>query len=196
MKKTLREFPLEDIQNPSSEVKQSLQWYKDVFGFVPNLGKLLANAPATLVSYVDTQKYLDTIGTLSSEENNIVQMTIAIENQCQYCVGGHTMAGEMLFGNKAEDIEALRNKVSLSSDKFNALQAFTKTLYKTKGRVSDKELDAFFNAGYTKPQALDVITNISAKVISNFANQLAINIPDEPFAKLSETLNYDSSNYR
>ncbi|NQY31308.1 MAG: carboxymuconolactone decarboxylase family protein, partial [Flavobacteriaceae bacterium] len=82
----------------------------------------------------------------------------------------------MLFGNKAEDIESLRNEVSLSSDKFNALQAFTKTLYSTKGRVSDEDLDAFFAAGYTKPQALDVITNISAKVISNFANQLAINI--------------------
>ncbi|NQY31307.1 MAG: hypothetical protein HRT69_17805 [Flavobacteriaceae bacterium] len=53
-----------------------------MFGFVPNLGKLLANAPATLASYVDAQKYLSSIGTLSSEENNIVQMTIAIENQC------------------------------------------------------------------------------------------------------------------
>ena len=59
-----------------------------------------------------------------------------------------------------------------------------------------KDLDAFFAAGYTKPQALDVITNISAKVISNFANQLAINIPDEPFAEHSETLGYDSTNYR
>ncbi|WP_299894307.1 hypothetical protein [uncultured Aquimarina sp.] len=195
MKTTARDFSLELNENPIPEVAERINWYQEKFNTVPNLGRLLESAPATLLSYVDTQNYLAEFGTLSPEENNIVQMTIAVENACAYCAGGHTFAGEVLFNSNPDDLNEIINKQKLSNEKFNVLHEFTKDVYNKKGRVSDASLQNFFDAGYTKPQALDVITNIAAKVLSNFANQLAINIPDEMFAEISNNLNYDT-NYR
>ncbi|RNC85081.1 MAG: carboxymuconolactone decarboxylase family protein [Winogradskyella sp.] len=195
-KKTVRGFDLELQQNPSSEVQAVYDWYNEVFQFVPNLGKLLSNSDAALLSYTHMQWHLQKLGTLTPEEDNIVQLTIAVENECKYCTAGHTLAGKVLFNSAEEDLNALRSRTALSSKKFNALHEFTKAVYHTNGRVRDKVLNDFRDAGYNNSQALDVITNISAKVLSNFANQLAMNEVDEPIQPFAEGLEGFSSDYR
>ena len=195
-KQTVRGFDLEIQENPSPEVQAVYDWYQEIFGFVPNLGKLLSGSDAALLSYTHMQWHLAKLGTLSPEEDNIVQLTIAIENECKYCTAGHTLAGKVLFNSAEEDLNALRNRTSLSNEKFQALHTFAKEVYKTNGRVSDQVLEDFRGAGYTNGQALEVITNISAKVLSNLANQLAINEVDEPIQPFAEGLEGFNSDYR
>lgn len=195
-KQTVRGFDLELQENPSSEVKAIYDWSQETFGFIPNLTKLLSGSDAALLTYIHAQWNLDKIGSLTPEENNIVQLSIAVENECKYCTAGHTLAGKVFFGSAEDDLTALRNKTALSSEKFDALRAFTKSVYTKHGRVSDIELDTFRNAGYANAQALDVITNIAVKVISNFANQLAINEVDEPMQPFAEGLESFNTNYR
>lgn len=195
-KQTIRGFDLEAIENPSAEVQEVYDWYMKNFQFIPNLGKLLSGSEATLLSYMHMQWHLDKKGSLTPEENNIVQLTVAVENECKYCTAGHTLAGKVLFGSADEDLKALREKTTLSSEKFNALHEFAKAVYHAKGRVSDKVLEDFRNAGYNNAQALDTITNIGAKVISNLANQLAMNEVDEQFAVFAEGLEAFPTDYR
>ena len=195
-KKTVRGFALEVQANPSTEVQEVYDWYMEIFGFIPNLGKLLSGSDAALLSYTHMQWHLAKLGTLSPEEDNIVQLTIAVENECKYCTAGHTLAGKVLFNSAEEDLQALRNGSSLSSEKFNALHEFTKEVYHTNGRVSDAVLESFQQAGYTNGQALEVITNISAKVLSNLSNQLAINEVDEPILPFAEGLENFNTDYR
>lgn len=195
-KTTVRGFDLELQENPSKEVQEVYDWYNEIFQFVPNLGKLLSNSDAALLSYTHMQWHLQKLGTLTPEEDNIVQLTIAIENECKYCTAGHTLAGKVLFNSADEDLNALRSRTALSNEKFNALHEFAKEVYRKNGRVSDKVLEDFRNAGYTNSQALDVITNISAKVLSNLANQLAMNEVDEPIQPFAEGLEGFSSDYR
>ncbi|GGI58439.1 hypothetical protein GCM10011444_27480 [Winogradskyella haliclonae] len=195
-KETVRGFNLEIQENPSKEVQAVYDWYNEIFQFVPNLGKLLSNSDAALLSYTHMQWHLEKLGNLTPEENNIVQLTIAIENECKYCTAGHTLAGKVLFGSADADLNALRSRTALSNEKFNALHEFTKAVYNSNGRVSDAVLENFRNAGYNNSQALDVITNISAKVLSNLANQLAINEVDEPIQPFAQGLEGFSSDYR
>ncbi|MEL7002395.1 MAG: carboxymuconolactone decarboxylase family protein [Bacteroidota bacterium] len=192
-KQTLRGFNLELQNDPTEEVQKVYDWSQETFGFIPNLTRLLSGSDATLLSYIHAQWHLDKIGSLSPAENNIVQLSIAVENECKYCTAGHTLAGKVFFGSAEEDLEALRNKTALSSEKFDALRSFAVTVYKSHGRVRDYELESFRNAGYNNAQALDVITNIAVKVISNFANQLAINEVDEPMQPFAEGLEYNES---
>lgn len=188
MKQTPRGFKMEESPNEPQEVKEVFEWYKTNFGSVPNLSKVLSAAPAALRAYWLSQKQLSEYGLLTPEEHNIVQMAIAVENRCKYCTSGHQMAGDVFFSSDKSDMDAIRNEKKLPDPKFEALKTFALEVYKNKGRIPDKVLEDFINEGYTKAQAIEVVANISVKVMSNFTNQLALTEIDEPFTTLAEGL--------
>jgi AhpD family alkylhydroperoxidase len=188
MKKTARGFKMDEASNEPASVQEVFNWYKHNFGFVPNLAKVLSASPASLRSYWLTQLALQQHGILSPEEHNIIQMSIAVENRCKYCTSGHNMIGKAFFNSSEEDLQALRNESTLSTEKFDALRSFALEVYHNKGRVSDTALKAFILQGYNKAQAVEVVTNIAVKVLSNFTNQLAITELDEPIIPFSKGL--------
>ena len=194
MKETLRGFKMDEAENEPAEVQEVFDWYKENFGSVPNLSKVLSTSPAALRSYWLTQLELSRHGLLTPAEHNIIQMSIAVENRCKYCTSGHQMAGAQFFGSEEEDLLAIRNEGTIPSSKFDVLRSFTLEVYRNKGRISDQVLESFLAEGYTKAQAVEVITNIGVKVMSNLTNQLAMTEVDEPFAPLAEGLFEDVSN--
>ena len=185
---------MDEVGNEPTEVQEVFDWYKENFGFVPNLSKVLSASPAALRAYWLTQQELSTHGLLSPAEHNIIQMSIAVENRCQYCTSGHQMAGKQFFGSEEEDLMAIRNEGTIPSSKFDVLRSFTLEVYRNKGRISDQVLERFLAEGYTKAQAVEVVTNIGVKVMSNLTNQLAMTEVDAPFAPLSEGLFEDVLN--
>ncbi len=172
-RKTERGFMMHDLDTAPEAALPFLQFGQDNFGFVSNLASVMAESPALANSYYLLQLNLQRIGSLSPPEDNIVQMSIAMENECQYCVAGHTLAGKVFFKSPAAQLEAIRAEADLPEEKFNVLRDFALQVYKQQGRVSDAQLKKFFDAGYTRKQALDVVANVAAKVMSNYANQLA-----------------------
>ncbi len=172
-KKTERGFAIHTRASADAKTDASFQFYEDTIKFVPNLGGVMAESPVLMNSYLALQQNLQDYGALTPPENNIVQMSIAMENECQYCVAGHTLAGKIFFKSPDEQLEALRKKAALSEPKLNALRDFGLQVYASKGRIRDKELKNFLDAGYSREQALDVVANIAAKVMSNYTNQLA-----------------------
>ncbi|MFT7579646.1 MAG: putative peroxidase-related enzyme [Myxococcota bacterium] len=183
---TERGFPIHTIESAPSETTEVLNWYVTNFKFVPNLSAVMAESPALLTSYWQLQTNLQKSTKLSPPEDNIVQMSIAMENECQYCVAGHTMAGRIFFKSPEAQLEAIRKKASLPTAKFNALRNFAIQVFKSHGRVTDAQLKAFYQVGYDRSQALEVVANVAAKVMSNFANQVARTPLDDqikPFAK-------------
>lgn len=81
----------------------------------------------------------------------------------------------------AEVIEALREGTEIPDPKLQALHDYTKGLLDQRGHIGDQALQAFLSAGYTKRQALEVLTGLAAKLISNFTNALAHTEPDQAF---------------
>ena len=123
-------------------------------------------------------------------------MSIAVENRCKYCASGHQMLGKAFFGSEEEDLLAIRNEGSIPSEKFDALRSFALKVYRNQGRVSDKAIRDFESVGYTKAQAVEVVTNIAAKVMSNFTNQLAMTEVDEPVQPFAKGLFDNEKAYR
>ncbi|NQY80783.1 MAG: carboxymuconolactone decarboxylase family protein [Candidatus Caenarcaniphilales bacterium] len=191
IEETERKFALHTIESAPERSKKAMEWYQRNFQMIPNLTKLMSASPALLNSYWETQLNILEQGSLSAEEVNIVETVIAHENKCQYCVAGHTaFSKNPIFKNKEEDIEAIRNDKAFTDEKLNSLRDFSLAVLKHKGRVSDEEFEAFIKAGYTRAQALDIVTCIAAKVMSNFANQIALTPIDDAFAPLAEGLAY------
>jgi len=171
--KTERGFAMHTMATAPESTMPALNFSMKAFGFVGNLTSIMAESPALLNSYYLLQQNLLRIGSLTPPEDNIVQMSIAMENKCQYCVAGHTLAGKVFFKSPAAQIEALRKQAKLPEPKFNALRDFALQVYERKGRVTNAQFKAFLAAGYTRAQALDVVANVAAKVMSNYANQIA-----------------------
>lgn len=162
------------------------EFYGTNYGFVPNLAKVMSGSPALMRSYLDTQNNLKDSGKLSPAEINVVQMAIAVENKCEYCTAGHTMAGKSFFKTPMEHMESVRMRRALKEPKLNALRNFAILVYAKKGEVTPAEFSGFLAAGYTRAQALDVVACVAAKVMSNYTNSLAktpIDPPLQPLAK-------------
>ena len=188
---TQRDFPIHDASTASPESAEALNWYNENFGIVPNLAGVLAESPALLVSYWQLQNNLLTHSTLDRRQINIVQTAVAHANACQYCVAGHTAFGKMeFFDNTDEQLNAVREDKTFDDPKLEALREFTLLIMRNQGRMANSQLNAFLDAGFTRAQALDVIACISAKIMSNYANQVALTPIDDAFAPLAEGLPY------
>jgi alkylhydroperoxidase family enzyme len=179
-------FTYHDTNTAPEESKPLLQQSQKSFGMVPNLHKVLAEAPATYEAYNTVFGLFMKNTTLSPLEQQVVFMTANFENNCHYCVPGHTWmmhAGKM----PEEIIEALREGTAIPDAKLQALHDYTKQLLDNRGHIGDDKLQEFLDAGYNKRQALEVLTGLSAKLISNFTNALAHTEPDQAFQKYAWT---------
>ncbi|MCT7655335.1 hypothetical protein MBH78_12905 [Oceanimonas sp. NS1] len=101
----------------------------------------------------------------------MVFMTSNFENNCHYCVPGHTWMMKSA-GMPEEVIEALREGTRIPDARLQALHDFTKALLDQRGHIGDEQLQAFLDAGFTRRQALEVLTGLASKLISNFTNAL------------------------
>ncbi len=151
------------------------------YGFIPNLHGVLAGAPGLLEAY-KTLHELFVNSSFNNDELTVVWQTINVEHECHYCVPAHTGIAAMM---KVDDhiTEALRNKTALPTEKLQALHDMTLSIVRNRGRVSDAELEAFYAAGYTERQLLEIILGLSQKIISNYTNHMANTPVDAAFQK-------------
>ncbi|KZX75437.1 carboxymuconolactone decarboxylase [Oleiphilus sp. HI0009] len=175
-------FTYYETNTAPEESKSLMEASLKGFGMIPNLHKILAEAPATYEAYNTVFNLFMKNTTLSPIEQQVVFMTANFENNCHYCVPGHTW---MMHSAKMpeEVIEALREGTEIPDAKLQALHDYAKALLDKRGHIGDEKLQDFIEAGYTKRQALEVLTGLSAKLISNFTNALAHTEPDDAFKK-------------
>lgn len=173
-------FTYHDSASAPQESVALIEQSQKSFGMVPNLHKVLAEAPATYEAYNATFGLFMKNTTLSPLEQQVVFMTANFENNCHYCVPGHSW---MMHAAKMPEavIEALREGTEMPDPKLQALHDFAKGLLDQRGHIGDQALQAFLDAGYNKRQALEVLTGLAAKLISNFTNALAHTEPDQAF---------------
>ena len=162
------------VYTPDNAPPQSVPHLKVAlvdFKMIPNLEAVMAGAPALLESYVTTWALFDTTS-LSLVERQIVYQVANFENNCEYCVPWHTILSEQAGMAKA-DVEALRQGSPLSTAKHEALRVFTQAMIRTRGSIAPTDLQAFFDAGYTEQQAMEVILGLAIKTMSNYTNAIA-----------------------
>ncbi|MFQ6553525.1 carboxymuconolactone decarboxylase family protein [Aestuariibius insulae] len=188
---TERDFPIHTAASAPEGSQEPLAWYLDTFGMVPNLAAVLAESPALLTSYWQTQNNLLADAALTRQEINIVQTSVAHANACQYCVAGHTALRKMeIFDNTDEQLVAVRQDKPFDDPKLDALRDFALLVLRNQGRMASSQLQAFLEAGYSRRAALDVVACIAAKVMTNYANQIALTPVDDAFAPFASDLPY------
>lgn len=163
------------IQTIESAVEASTEMMKSVKtanGFVPNLVGILANAPTALETY-RTVGSINSRSSLTPIEREIVQITTAVTNGCEFCIAGHSAISAKVVKMPENILQAVRNGTTISDAKLDALAQFTRLVIATKGNITDAQLEVFFNTGFTQQNVLDVLVGISVATLTNYANNIA-----------------------
>ncbi len=173
------QFEIYDIDSAPEDSRETLSNAQSNFGMVPNLYGVLAESPAAVKAYSALGQLF--IGSsLTPAERHVVWFTINAYHDCQYCMAGHT---GMAKGEKISDsiIESARNVSQYDDEKLEALRVFTLKLVEQRGWVSEEDVKAFIETGYTHENILDILVGISHKVLSNYTNHLAQTPVDDAF---------------
>ncbi|QCO54757.1 carboxymuconolactone decarboxylase family protein [Pseudorhodobacter turbinis] len=176
-------FPSHDQDTAPEASKPLLAESQKAFGRLPGLHQVLAESPQAYQGYQILHK-LFTETDFDADELTVVWQSINVEHACHYCVPAHTGIAKMM--KVSDDITtALRNETPLPSPKLEALRVFTIQMVRERGNVSDEQMQAFFDAGYSHRAVLDVILGLAQKTMSNYINHVAQTPVDEVFKPLA-----------
>jgi uncharacterized peroxidase-related enzyme len=164
-------LPLRTLDDAPEAARDLLATAEKRNGYLPNLLRVLANAPVALETYL-TVSGINTRASLSLAERETVQITAAATHGCGFCVAGHTAIAYKQAGLDQPTVEALRKLGHVPNDRLEAVARFTKAVIAQRGRVADADLQAFKTAGFTDQAALEVVLGVSLATLCNFANNL------------------------
>ncbi len=172
-------FPLHSRDSAPDDSKGVLAAMLNKFGFDLNLFAKLATSSKTLKAYTGVNEIFAR-SSFSPLEQQIVLLSVSHYNGCTYCLAAH-VTGSLAGGLPEEVIRAAAEGREINEPKLEALRQFTRKMVDQRGELKKGELETFLTAGYSSENALEVITGIALKTISNYANHLMDTPLDEPF---------------
>lgn len=139
-------------------------------GFVPNLYTYFAKNETALSDYLGLQNRKSTP---SGKEREIINLVTSQINGCRYCQSAQIVVGKMNGFTEDQVIEMRQGTTSFNS-KYDALAKFTVSVVGNRGHATEESKEAFFAAGYTEANMIDVIIVVGDKVISNYIHTLPV----------------------
>ena len=176
-------FTLHDTATAPAGSAEILAGVQKAWGFVPNLHRMLAESPAALEAYATLWGLAEKTG-FTPVERNVAYLAIIYENECTYCMAGHTNLSRMAHVD-ADTIAAVREGRPIADPKLEALRRFAALVTRRRGVVGEADVAAFKAAGYDNRAVLEVLVLGATKLISNYANHLA-DTPNDAFMKGAE----------
>src|SRR5262245_64013588 len=85
---TMTAFPIHTIDSAPEGSKETLARVKETLGMIPNLAAGMAESPTLLRAFFAAREIYSQ-GTLSPVEIEVLSLTIAFENGCEWCIGFH-----------------------------------------------------------------------------------------------------------
>lgn len=146
-------------------------------GFVPNLYATIAYSKNGLERFLN---YQNAKSSLSNKEKEAVNLIVSQVNKCVYCQSAHLVLGKM-NGFTDEQLTEIRNGRS-TDNKLNTLVSLAADITKNRGVASETNVDAFFTAGYTQENLVDLILQVSDKTAMNYLHNLTKVPVDFPLA--------------
>ncbi|SEI67505.1 carboxymuconolactone decarboxylase family protein [Paraburkholderia diazotrophica] len=152
---------------------------KRAVGMVPNAYvDIGTNSPAALQVLLSTGDALGK-GALSRKEVEAIKLAISGVADCDYCLAAHSLAARKA-GIAADDIAALREGRDSADARLNAIAAFARAVFTTRGTVPVEVVDAVKAAGYSNQQIVETLLAIADITFTNLFNRVNDTVVDFP----------------
>ncbi|WP_413459401.1 carboxymuconolactone decarboxylase family protein [Herbaspirillum huttiense] len=148
-------------------------------GMVPNLYATFAHSEHALGNYLTLQNGKSS---LTAKEREVINLVVSQVNECAYCLAAHTVLGGMV-GFTPEQIIAIRKGGAAFDARLDALARLVKSAAEQRGHAAPALVEAFFAAGYTEGNLVDVVMVIGDKIITNYLHaltQVPVDFPAAP----------------
>lgn len=169
-----------DPAQSTGKTKQLFDAVQSKLGLVPNLVRVLGNAPAALEGYLGLSGALAG-GNLSAKVREQIALTVAESNLCGYCLSAHTFLGGKV-GLTADDIAGAR-RANATADKTDAILKLARSIVVQRGEVSDADFGKARAAGLTDGDIVETVANVAVNILTNYMNHLARTVVDFPEVK-------------
>ncbi len=170
-------------QDANSEQAELFVAIKEALGSVPNFLKVFANSPAALKAFLGLHGIAGD-GSLDPQTRERIALALAEQNSCQYCLSAHTAIGKNA-GLEGSEIEA--NRAGSSEDaKAAAAVVFARSLVEHTGDVTNAEIQAVRDAGYSDSDIVEIITHVGMNILTNILAKTSRVEIDFPKVELKE----------
>lgn len=154
----------------SQKTNEILETTQKSMGLIPNMYKKMGANTALLDSYVYSYASFRANSGFTPIEQEVVFLSVAYENNCEYCMAAHSFVGDNMTKVPVEVTNAIRDGKQIPDVKLAALSRLTRSLTSNRGNVSQQEIDSFLSAGYQETHVLGIIAGIAVKTMSNYSN--------------------------
>jgi uncharacterized peroxidase-related enzyme len=152
-------------------------------GVVPNVFRVAGLSPAALEGFLGLSGALSK--TLDVRTRERIAIAVAEVNGCDYCLSAHTYLALNLAKIAPEDAELARKGLSTDA-KAGAAVRFAVEVAKTRGGVSDADIAAVKEAGFSEAQIVEIVALVTENVFTNFLNKVAETDIDFPVLHTAE----------
>lgn len=157
--------------------RELLETVEKAFGVIPNVAKVMANSPAVLDSFLALTTAMGGV-TIGGKLHHQIKLATSEANTCDYCNSILTHLGKK-GGFSATDLIDGR-KASSADVRTDAALKFAKTVLDSHGRVSDEEVQAIRNAGFSDTEVVEIVASVVVGCFTNFLNNVADTTLDIP----------------
>lgn len=170
-------------ETTSGKSKELFNAIQKKMGMVPNMMRTMGNSPAVLNGYLSFSGALgeSLIGAKLGEQ---IALTVANANRCEYCNAAHSFIGEKLVGIDVKTLNAAREGNSTDA-KTQAALTFARQLVDSRGKVSNSDVEAVKNAGYSEAEVAEIIAHTALNIFTNYFNNATNVVVDFPKVELA-----------
>jgi len=160
-----------DPATATGTVKGQFDAVKGALGLVPNIVKVLGNAPAALGGYLGFSGAVGKESAFTAAEREAIALAVAGANACDYCASAHSAISANLKV-PADEIQA-RLAGKSADPRLAATLTFARRIVETRGRVADADLAAARAAGLDEKAIVEVVANVALNLFTNYINHVA-----------------------
>lgn len=153
----------------SGQTRELFGAIQRAIGMVPNIYQGLGNSPVALEGVLHTDGLLKK-GALSGAEIEAIKLAVSQAYGCDYCLAAHTLLGRKA-GLSDEDAIRIR-RGDFDKPRIGALITFVNSALQPQARVSDADLGALRDAGYSDAQIAETVQVIAQTVFTNLFNRV------------------------
>jgi len=152
-----------------ADSKATLDAFTKNIGFTPNMMASFAASPIAFNAWATL------LGSLSKaldvKTRDSIGLAVSEVNGCNYCLTVHSYTAEHMARLPAEDI-ILARKGHANDPKRDAALQFARKVIETRGQVTDADVQAVRDAGYTEANVMEIVALVAMYSLTNFFNNV------------------------
>ncbi len=171
-----------DPQTTTGPAKALFEGVQKKLGVVPNLFRVLGNAPAALNGFLSLNGAL-AAGAFPANLREQIALTVAETNHCAYCLSAHSfIAGKL--GLTQQDLADAR-QADAADPRTDAILKLAHSIVVQRGELGATGLDQARHAGLTDGEIVETVAHVALNIFSNYINHIAGTVIDFPEVTLA-----------